>query len=219
MIKVFQTVAALSLFFVTSAFSLSVQIIGKNGDLIKYNQYQDLSVDMAKLTDAVIKVKNEGYGIGSNHSSYGRDEQTSITLIQNGQVIGSGQVPGELDIIEIPFPALTSNTPITVSGTYAIVSHPSGYTENYQFSYNIIHTSTGVVLPCGGELNPHKRGISSIGCPFLNVKVGDKIYFTADGPAFAKTITEGNDWWVGFSWNEEEYKGASTSGSLTVIRQ
>ena len=80
-------------------------------------------------------------------------------------------------------------------------------------------SSSGEQLPCDATLNDHKHGISSQGCAFVDVRVGDQIYFTADGSSYAKTVVEANSWWVGFSWNEPEYQGVSTTGSVTVIRK
>jgi len=44
------------------------------------------------------------------------------------------------------------------------------------------------------------------------------VYFLEDGAENAITVTDGNEWWIGFSWSEPEYQGASTSGTLVVIR-
>jgi|GEM_PF-6090187 len=73
-------------------------------------------------------------------------------------------------------------------------------------------------LPCAGSLNEHRRGITSTGCPYENLRIGDKLFFLADGPNFAKTVIESNNWWAGFSWSEAAYQGVSTSGALGIIR-
>jgi len=75
-----------------------------------------------------------------------------------------------------------------------------------------------VVFTQIGQLNPHKYGISAIGTPFEDVKVGDKIYFVNDGPQFVKTITGANAWWVGFNWGETPYQGSTTTGIVGIIR-
>ena len=101
---------------------------------------------------------------------------------------------------------------------------PSISTENGQVSWiagsqvYLANQNSFEVLPCAGSLNDHKRGISSMSCPYVNLRVGDKLFFVADGPNFAKTVIENNSWWAGFSWSEPEYQGASTSGTLGIIR-
>lgn len=76
----------------------------------------------------------------------------------------------------------------------------------------------GEVLPCTAELNSNKRGMSSIGCAYADVQIGDMVYFLEDGAEYAITVVDANEWWIGFSWTEAEYQGATTKGTLVVIK-
>ena len=184
--KLLQALTIIPLLLTTVSFGAYFDIIGANGDVIYHlnhcNSGVDAALDMSLLENATIKIQNSGFGSGGQ--SY-LESATQIYIVQNGQTIGYSEAMGHFSQSVTPFPALRSFEPISISRT------PGQFCD---LSFTITNKNQAVELPCDGSLNAHKRGISSMGCPFLDVRVGDKIFFSADGAQYARTIVDANAW-------------------------